>query len=111
MLGLSKIKSIFTNYHGAIFGFVILSFGFYFINKIKLLRVITTRVIVIFIGLTLIASCGIYKKTDARKIPMKASDRAKKNIEEGRGRPAGTWRSAGGRSGRGCTTPCGRRRI
>jgi len=46
-------------------------------NKIKLLRVITTRVIVIFIGLTLIASCGIYKKTDARKIPMKASDRAK----------------------------------
>ena len=54
-------------------------------NKIKLLRVITTRVIVIFIGLTLIASCGIYKKTDARKIPMKASDRAKKNIEEGRG--------------------------
>lgn len=34
MLGLSKIKSIFTNYHGAIFGFVILSFGFYFINKI-----------------------------------------------------------------------------
>lgn len=34
MLGLSKIKSIFTNCHGAIFGFVILSFGFYFINKI-----------------------------------------------------------------------------
>jgi hypothetical protein len=30
-------------------------------------------------------SCGIYKKTDARKIPTNANDRIKKNIEEGRG--------------------------
>jgi len=30
-------------------------------------------------------SCGIYKKTDSRKIPTNANDRIKKNIEEGRG--------------------------
>ena len=30
-------------------------------------------------------SCGIYKKTDARKIPTNANDRIKKNIDEGRG--------------------------
>ena len=30
-------------------------------------------------------SCGIYKKTDARKIPTNANDRIKKNVEEGRG--------------------------
>ena len=32
----------------------------------------------------LIAQCGLYKKTDARKIPTNAKERAKKNIEEGR---------------------------
>jgi len=30
-------------------------------------------------------SCGIYKKTDARKIPTNANDRIIKNMEEGRG--------------------------
>jgi len=30
-------------------------------------------------------SCGIYKKTDSRKIPTNANDRIKKNLEEGRG--------------------------
>ena len=35
-------------------------------------------------------SCGIYKKTDARKIPTNANDRVKKNIEEGRGFRLGT---------------------
>ena len=30
-------------------------------------------------------SCGIYKKTDARKTPTNANERVKKNIEEGRG--------------------------
>jgi hypothetical protein len=30
-------------------------------------------------------SCGIYKKTDARKVPTNANDRIKKNMEEGRG--------------------------
>ena len=36
MLELSKIKAFFTNYSGVIFGFVLLSFGFDFINKIEL---------------------------------------------------------------------------
>ena len=30
-------------------------------------------------------SCGIYKKSDARKNPTNANDRIKKNIEEGKG--------------------------
>ena len=30
-------------------------------------------------------SCGLYKKTDARKIPTNANERITKNIEEGRG--------------------------
>ena len=30
-------------------------------------------------------SCGLYKKTDARKTPTNANDRIKKNMEEGRG--------------------------
>ena len=30
-------------------------------------------------------SCGIYKKTDSRKIPTNANDRIQKNKEEGRG--------------------------
>ena len=32
----------------------------------------------------LIASCGIYRKTDLREVPVNVDDRAKKNIEEGR---------------------------
>ena len=30
-------------------------------------------------------SCGIYKKTDARKIPTNADERIQKNMEEGKG--------------------------
>ena len=30
-------------------------------------------------------SCGIYKKTDARKVPTNSYEKAKKNLEEGRG--------------------------
>ena len=33
----------------------------------------------------LLNSCGIYKPVDARKIPNTAEERARKNIEEGRG--------------------------
>ena len=39
----------------------------------------------ILLCLLLLNSCGIYKKTDARKIPTNANERVKKNIEEGRG--------------------------
>ena len=38
-----------------------------------------------FIFLMLLSSCGIYKKTDARKIPTNANERIAKNMEEGRG--------------------------
>lgn len=31
------------------------------------------------------SSCGIYKKTDSREVPVNAIERAKKNVEEGRG--------------------------
>lgn len=31
-----------------------------------------------------ISGCGIYKKVDARKVPVNVNDRAAKNIEEGR---------------------------
>ena len=42
--------------------------------------------IVIFLTFLIsLNSCGIYKKTDARKIPTNASDRVKKNMSEGRG--------------------------
>ena len=33
----------------------------------------------------MISSCGLYKPTDARKVSPKGTDRAKKNIEEGKG--------------------------
>lgn len=36
MLKLSKIKTFITNYHGAIFGFILLSFAFDFIDKIEI---------------------------------------------------------------------------
>ena len=39
----------------------------------------------ILLCLFLLNSCGIYRKTDARKIPTNANDRIKKNMEEGRG--------------------------
>ena len=32
-----------------------------------------------------ITSCGIYRPTDARKVPVNANERVKKNLEEGRG--------------------------
>tara|TARA_B100000795_G_scaffold149717_1_gene112123 strand:- start:168 stop:728 length:561 start_codon:yes stop_codon:yes gene_type:complete len=39
----------------------------------------------ILLCIFLLNSCGLYKKTDARKIPTNANDRIKKNMEEGRG--------------------------
>jgi len=51
-------------------------------NKIKSLFQISISSIFILI---LISSCGIYKKTDARKVSPKASERVKSNIEKGEG--------------------------
>ena len=44
-----------------------------------------TLVAILFTFLFTLNSCGIYRKTDARKIPTNADDRIKRNIEEGRG--------------------------
>ena len=42
--------------------------------------------ILIFITILLfVTSCGIYRPTDARKVPVNANERVKKNMEEGRG--------------------------
>ena len=38
----------------------------------------------IFLFFLVISGCGIYKKVDARKVPVNVNDRAAKNIEEGR---------------------------
>lgn len=48
----------------------------------------TTFFIKIFITTMFIFSlnsCNVYKKTDTRKVPINAIERAKKNVEEGRG--------------------------
>ena len=37
--------------------------------------------LIIFLGVT-ISNCGIYRKTDARKVPVSAKERVKKNIDE-----------------------------
>ena len=43
-------------------------------------------IIFFFLSLTLILnSCGIYRPVDARNIPDTAKERARQNIEEGRG--------------------------
>ena len=49
--------------------------------KLQSLALIT----LLFTILITLGSCGIYKKTDARKIPTNANDRIIKNIKEGRG--------------------------
>lgn len=43
------------------------------------------NLILILVTLLLFNSCGVYKKTNARNTPTSGPERAKKNIEEGRG--------------------------
>ena len=43
-----------------------------------------TKQAAILIIFLVISGCGIYKKVDARKVPVNVNDRAAKNIEEGR---------------------------
>jgi hypothetical protein len=47
---------------------------------------------ILFVMVVLISSCAAFKpeKVDARKVPTKAEDRARKNIEEGRGATLGS---------------------
>ena len=46
---------------------------------------IFVKLFVIICMITLFHSCGIIKPVDARKVPQNALERAKKNVEEGRG--------------------------
>ncbi len=59
------------------------------INKTKLI------VLVVFI-FSLLNACGLYKKTDVRETPTNAQERARKNVEEGKGISIGGM--VGGRS-------------
>ena len=45
---------------------------------------IFTKIITFALIMTMFTQCGIYKKTDARKVPTNAKERVKKNLEEGR---------------------------
>jgi len=46
---------------------------------------ISKFLIMLFVTALLLNSCGTFKKVDAKKVPVKGMDRARKNIEEGRG--------------------------
>ena len=43
------------------------------------------KFLLIFTLFSFITNCGIYRKVDTRKIPVNATDRAEKNIQEGKG--------------------------
>lgn len=43
------------------------------------------KIILILLALIMLSSCGIYRPTDARKVPVNADERVKKNMEEGKG--------------------------
>ena len=42
------------------------------------------KLLFLFLILTFLSECGIYRKTDSRKIPVNVNDRVQKNLEEGR---------------------------
>ena len=54
------------------------------------------KLIILFSILLLTSSCGIYKYSDARKNPVNANERIKKNMEEGRGFRLGSLNKKGG---------------
>mgnify|MGYP001162841947 FL=1 len=45
---------------------------------------ILSKIGLIFLIFVMVSQCGIYKKTDARKVPTNAKERVKKNIAEGK---------------------------
>ena len=46
--------------------------------------IIYKKILVITLLLGFLSECGIYRKTDARKVPVNANDRVQKNLEEGK---------------------------
>tara|TARA_B100000780_G_scaffold185314_1_gene130137 strand:+ start:1259 stop:1843 length:585 start_codon:yes stop_codon:yes gene_type:complete len=63
---------------------------------------ITKLALFLSLGLLILSlsQCGIYRKTDSRKIPSNANDRVKKNIEEGRRIKFGGAGGIGGGTGK-----------
>ena len=49
------------------------------------MQYLKSTLVLLFLSLFFLNSCGGFKYTSSRDIPTKASERAKKNIEEGRG--------------------------
>ena len=54
------------------------------------------KLIIILILFLNLSGCGLYKKTDARKVPVNVNERVKKNVEEGRGIRFGTNKNNSG---------------
>ena len=52
-------------------------------------------VIIFFLMIITLSSCGIYKKSDARKVSPNADERVKQNIAEGRGIKLGNFGGTG----------------
>ena len=42
------------------------------------------KILFIILAFSLVVQCGIYRKTDARKVPGNVNDRVQKNLEEGK---------------------------
>ena len=63
---------------------------------LKLNKFLSLLVLIIFISINL-NSCGIYKKSDARKVSPNVDERVKQNIEEGKGVGVGSdfWKKGG----------------
>ena len=51
----------------------------------KKIVILLSNLTLFLLILIMFASCGIYRKTDARKIPVNADKRVEKNIQEGKG--------------------------
>ena len=53
-------------------------------NTFSMNKIFRNALILVFFS-SIFTSCGMYKKTDARKTPTNSMERAKKNVKEGRG--------------------------
>jgi len=54
------------------------------------------KILFILLAFSLLAQCGIYRKTDARKVPGNVNDRVQKNLEEGKRIKFGSVGNKGG---------------
>ena len=54
------------------------------------------KILFIILAFSLLAQCGIHRKTDARKVPGNVNDRVQKNLEEGRRIKFGSSGNKGG---------------